>query len=165
MQRAPRRFAAALAFVVALAAATAVAKPETKVSEAVCAALRGKIVLSRGPVVGAASDKEMIAKLKAAQLRALSGTATDDGLAWRFHYTAFLEKTGSLALKVQFISGEKDRRFAAETAIPVADPGSGVAEGDLAIAESQGLERGKAYVLQIVNDKGETLAKTSAIFQ
>jgi hypothetical protein len=33
------------------------------------------------------------------------------------------------------------------------------------IGERPGLERGKAYLLQLVNGKGEVVAKTSAIFK
>jgi hypothetical protein len=138
---------------------------EAKLSDAVLAAFRGKIVLSRGPVAEGASDADTIAKLQAAQLRELTGTSTDDGLSWRFHYAAFLKKVGNLGLKLQFVSGEKDRRFATASAIPVLDPQSGVVQGDLSVGESQGLERGKAYVIQLVNDKGELVAKTSAIFK
>ena len=42
---------------------------------------------------------------------------------------------------------------------------SAVLTGDLSISERQGLERGKAYVVQLVNDKGEVVAKTSAILK
>jgi hypothetical protein len=136
-----------------------------KLSDAVVTAFRGKIVLTRGAVAAGANDAETIAKLQAAQLRELSGTSTDDGLSWRFHYTAFLKKVGNLGLKLQFFSGEKDRRFATASAIPVLDPQSEVVQGDFAVGESQGLERGKAYVIQLVNDKGELVAKTSAIFK
>jgi hypothetical protein len=138
---------------------------EAKLSDAVVAAFRGKIVVSRAAVAAVANDKDTIAKLRAAQLLELPGAPTDDGLAWRFHYAAFLKKVGNLGLKMQFISGEKDRRFAAETAIPILDPQSAVLQGDVSIGESQGLERGKAYVVQLVNDKGDVVAKTSAIFK
>jgi hypothetical protein len=163
MVRRPRSVAA---FTLTLAALLALgARAEAKLSDAVVAAFRGKIIVSRGPVAAGATDKETITKLRAAQLAELPGTPTDDGLTWRFHYAAFPKKLGSLGLKLQFISGEQDRRFAAETAIPIPDPQSAVLQGELAIGESQGLERGKAYVIQLVNDKGELLAKTSAILK
>jgi hypothetical protein len=157
------RLAVSIAGFVAVALALSVA--EAKVSDGVVAAFRGKIVLSRGPVAPGATDGESIAKLQAAQLRELTGLATDDGLSWHFHYAAFLKKTGNLGLKLQFVSGEKDRRFATASAIPIFDPQSAVVEGDFSVGESQGLERGKAYVIQLVNDKGELVAKTSAIFK
>jgi hypothetical protein len=122
-------------------------------------------VLSRAAVPGGASDKETIAKLKAAQLTELVGASTDDGEVWRFHYTAVLKKTGNVGLKLRYISGEQDRRTAAETAVPIPDVESPVLAGDLSIGERQGLERGKAYILQLVNDQGEVVAKTSAIFK
>lgn len=157
----PRRTAAALVVVLALVSAANAAE----LSEAVVAAFRGKIVLTRAAVAPAATDKETIAKLKAAQLPELTGKTTDEGQAWRFHYTAFLKKTGNEGLRVRFISGEKDGRFAAETSIPIPDVEAPVLTGDLSISESQGLSRGKAYVLQLVNDKGEVVAKTSAVFK
>src|SRR4051812_27522355 len=155
------RSAALTAVVAALVASTAQAEP----SDAVVAALRGKLIISRGPVAEGASDKETIAKLKAAQLAELAGKSTDEGESWRFHYTAFLKKTGNVGLRVRFISGEKDGRVATEVPIPIPDVESPVLTGDLSVSESQGLSRGKAYILQLVNDKGEVVAKASAIFK
>jgi hypothetical protein len=157
-----RRAAASLLVVLALPAVVATA---ADLSEAVVTAFRGKLVLTRAAVEPAASDKETIAKLKAAQLQELVGKATDEGQAWRFHYTAFLKKTGNVGLRVRFISGEKDGRFAAETSIPIPDVEAPVLTGDLSITESQGLSRGKAYLVQLVNDKNEVVAKTSAVFK
>jgi hypothetical protein len=159
----PRRLAASsLVIVLALASVTATA---AELSESVVSAFRGKIVLSRAAVEPGPSDKETTAKLKAAQLQELAGKATDEGQTWRFHYTAFLKKTGNVGLRVRFISGEKDGRFAAETSIPIPDVEAPVLTGDLSISESQGLSRGKAYLLQLVNDKNEVVAKTSAVFK
>jgi hypothetical protein len=158
-----RRPSAAVLVVAAYLAAAAVA--HAALSDAVVAAFRGKIVLSRGPIPEGASDKETIAKLKAAQLRELGSTTGPDGAVWRFHYTAFPKKLGDGGLKVQYISGEKDQRFAAESTIPVIDPQSGVLSGDLSMNENQGLSRGKAYVIQFVNDKDEVVAKASAVFK
>ena len=141
------------------------AAAQAKLSDAVIAAFRGKIVLSRAAVAPGPSDKETIAKLKAAQLTELAGTPTDDGQSWTFHYTAFLKKTGNGGLRLQFVSGEADRRFATETPIPITDEESDVLTGELTIGESRGLVRGKAYLLKLVNDKGDVVAKTSAIFK
>jgi hypothetical protein len=143
----------------------AIGAAQAALSDAVVAAFRGKIVLSRAAVAAGATDKETIAKLKAAQLTELAGSATDDGQSWSFHYTAFLKKTGNVGLKLQFVSGEQDRRFAAETGVPILDVDSPVISGDLTIGESRGLERGKAYQLKLVNDKGDVVAKASAIFK
>jgi hypothetical protein len=134
-------------------------------SDAVVAAFRGKIVLSRAAGTEGASDKETIAKLKAAQLTELVGTPTDDGQSWKFHYTAFLKKTGNVGLRLQFVSAEVDRRVATEVAIPIPDVESPVLSGDLTIGESRGLSRGKAYQLKLVNDKDEVVAKASATFK
>jgi hypothetical protein len=150
---------------VALLAVAFSAVARAELSDAVVAAFRGKLVLTRAAVPEGASDKETIAKLKAAQLTEIVGVPTDDGQAWRFHYTAFLKKTGNVGLKVRYVSGEQDRRQLAETAIPIPDVKSAVLTGELSIGEHQGLERGKAYMLQLVNDKGEIVAKTSAIFK
>jgi hypothetical protein len=140
-------------------------RAEARLSDAVAAAFRGKLVLTRAAVAEGATDKETIAKLKAAQVQELVGTPTDDGQSWTFHYAAFLKKTGNVALKLQFVSGEQDRRFAAETAIPIPDVDSPVLTGEVTIGETQGLSRGKAYVLKLVDDKGEVVAKTSAILR
>jgi hypothetical protein len=156
-----RSVAPALAVVFVLIATVA----EAQLSEAVVAAFRGKIVLTRAAVAPGASDKETLAKLRAAQLVEIAGASTDDGQVWRFHYTAFLKKAGNVALKLRYISGEQDRRTVTEIALPIPDVDSAVLTGDLSISERQGLERGKAYVLQLVNDKGEIVAKTSAIFK
>ena len=153
---------AALAFVLVLWVA---AVAQAQLAEGVVAAFRGKIVLTRAAVAPGANDKDTIAKLRAAQLAEIAGASTDDGQVWRFHYTAFLKKAGNVALKLRYISGEQDRRAVTETAVPILDVDSAVLSGDLSISERQGLERGKAYVLQLVNDKGEIVAKTSAILK
>jgi hypothetical protein len=157
------RLSGRAALLVALVAASAPA--QAALSDAVIAAFRGKVVLSRAAVAAGPTDKDTIAKLKAAQLTEIVGTPTDDGQSWTFHYTAFLKKAGNVALKLQFVSGEQDRRFATETAIPIPDVDSPVLSGELTVGESRGLSRGKAYQLKLVNDKGEVLAKTSAIFK
>ncbi|HEY2729920.1 MAG TPA: hypothetical protein VGK52_08250 [Polyangia bacterium] len=157
------RFAPLLSVAVVLVATVVAAQPQ--VSEAVVAAFRGKIVLSRDMVAPGASDKETIAKLKAAQLTTIVGLPTDDGQVWRFHYAAFLKKTGNLGLKLRYVSGEQDRRQDAESPIPIVDVASPVLTGELSMSERQGLVRGKVYFLQLVNDKGEVVAKTSAVFK
>jgi hypothetical protein len=159
-----RRSVAPVARVIVLVLLTA-AVAQAQPSEGVVAAFRGKIVLTRAAVAPGASDKDTIAKLRASQLAELAGASTDDGLVWRFHYAAFLKKAGNVALKLRYISGEQDRRAVTETAIPIPDVDSAVLTGDLSVSERQGLERGKAYVLQLVNDKGEIVAKASAIFK
>ncbi len=156
-----RSVAPALTVVFVLIATVA----QAQLPEAVVAAFRGKIVLTRAAVAPGASDKETIAKLRAAQLAEIVGASTDDGQVWRFHYAAFLKKAGNVALKMRYISGEQDRRTVTETAIPIPDVDSAVLTGDLSVSERQGLERGKAYVLQLLNDKGEIVAKASAIFK
>jgi len=158
----PTALAFALPFVAVLAVGPLA---RAALSDAVVAAFRGKIVLSRAAVAPGAADKDTIAKLKAAQLAEVVGTSTDDGEVWRFHYAAFLKKAGNVALKLRYVSGEQDRQQVAESVIPIPDVDSVVLTGDLTISERQGLERGKAYVLQLVNDKGDVVAKTSAIFK
>ncbi|HVU50418.1 MAG TPA: hypothetical protein VHL80_07010 [Polyangia bacterium] len=138
---------------------------EAKVGDAVVAAFKGKIVLSRAAVGEGANDKDTIARLKAAQLTELAGKPGDDGESWTFHYMAFLRKTGNVGLRLQFVSAELDRRLAAEIAIPIPDVDSPVLAGELTVGESRGLSRGKAYLLKLVNDKGEVVAKTSATFK
>jgi hypothetical protein len=155
----------ASALLLSLAVFAASARAEANFSDAVVAAFRGKIVLTRVAVAAGATDKETIAKLKAAQLQALVGTPTDDGQSWTFHYAAFLKTAGNVALKLQFVSGEQDGRLAAETAIPIPDVDSPALTGEVTIGETRGLTRGKAYLLKLVNDAGEVVAKTSAIFK
>jgi hypothetical protein len=138
---------------------------EAKLSDAVVAAFKGKIVLTRVAVAEGATDKDTIAKLKAAQLSELAGKPGDDGESWTFHYTAFLKKTGNVSLQLQFVSAELDGRLANETALPIPDVESPVLTGELTIGESRGLSRGKAYLLKLVNDKGDVVAKTSATFR
>jgi hypothetical protein len=158
-----RRGSVALATLVFIGLFALVA--QAKLSDAVVAAFKGKIVLTRAAVAEAASDKDTIAKLKAAQLTELAGKSGDDGQSWTFHYTAFLKKIGNVGLKLQFVSAEADGRLANETQIPIPDVELPVLAGDLTVGESRGLSRGKAYLLKLVNDKGEVIAKTSATFK
>ena len=157
----PRSFVALLVCLGSLVSAAASAK----LSDAVVAAFKGKLVVTRGAVAEGASDKETIARLKAAQISELAGSPGDEGQLWTFHYTAFLKKTGNVGLRLQFVSGEADGRLAAETSLPIVDVDNPVIEGNLTIGESRGLVRGKAYLLKVVNDKGDVVAKASAIFK
>jgi hypothetical protein len=159
----PSLVIASLFLVVALSAVAAATT--TTFPDAVVAAFRGKIVLSRGPLPKGASDKDTIAKIKAAQVAELTGTPGDEGQSWTFHYAVFPKKTGNVALKLQFVSGETDGRLAAETSLPILDVDSPALQGSLTIGEGRGLTRGKAYQLRVVNDKGEVVAKTSAILK
>jgi hypothetical protein len=154
------RLSAALLIVLALAGAA-----RAELSDAVVAAYKGKIIVSRAAVPEGENDKDTIAKLKAAQLAELAGKAGDEGQVWRFHYTAFLKKTGNVGLRLRFVSGEKDGRLAAEVPISIPDVEDPVLSGDMSVSESQGLSRGKAYLLQLANDKGEIVAKASAVFK
>ncbi len=63
------------------------------------------------------------------------------------------------------MSGEQDRRQDAESPIPIVDVASPVLTGELSVSERQGLVRGKVYFLQLVNDRGEVVAKASAVFK
>ena len=136
MLRRPRLVSPSLlALMICLSAGVA----RAALSDAVVAAFRGKLVLTRAAVPEGASDKDTIAKLKGAQLTEIVGASTDDGEVWRYHYTAFLKKTGNVGLKVRYVSGEQDRRTLAETAIPIPDVQSPVLAGDLSIGERQGL--------------------------
>ena len=75
-----RSVAPAALVIVVLTAAVATAQ----MSEAVVAAFRGKIVLTRAAVAPGATDKDTIAKLRAAQLAEIAGASNDDGQVWQY---------------------------------------------------------------------------------
>ena len=85
------------------------------------------------------NDKETIAKIKAAKLSALDGEVRDEVAYWSFHYTAFLSKTGSSRLKLEFYKG---KQLAADKTLDGVDPKSSVLSGDISINEDEGLAKG-----------------------
>lgn len=131
------------------------------VSKPVISAFKGQLVVTNEELPSGKNDKETIAKIKKAQLKELTGTASDDVTSWNFHYTAFLSKTGSKNLKMEFIKGDK---LAADKQLDGVDPKSSVLSGDITINEDEGLAKGNTYQVRLVS--GSTVvAKTSLIMK
>src|SRR4029079_15780220 len=76
-------------------------------SRGVISAFKGQLVISKGELPVGKNDKDTIAKIKKEQLKELTGQTSDDVTSWYFAYTAFLSKTGSKNLKMEFLKGGK----------------------------------------------------------
>ncbi len=147
------------AAVLALVTATGVAHAD--LSRGVISSFHGQLVLSKDELPEGKNDKETITKINAAKLSTVEGTKNDDVVFWNFHYTAFLTKTGSAALKLEFL---KDGKLAADQRLDGIDTKSGVLTGDIHINEDEGLAAGKTYTVQLVTSNDTVVAKSQVTF-
>lgn len=152
-----RRMMSAAALAVALVAVTTT-PVFAEFSKKVSSAFKGQLVVSKGDLPLGKNDKDTIAKIKKEQLKALTGTAQDDVTYWNFHYTAFLTKTGSSKLKLEFL---KNGKLAADQRLDGIDTKSPILVGDISINEDEGLNKGSVYTVQLVNGSGAVVAKTT----
>ena len=131
------------------------------VSKKVAATFSGQLVVTRGDVDLDSDDKAAIAALKAARLTEVVGARTaDDVQAWSFSYIAFLKKTGSTSINVEFLV---DNKLVANRRLEGVDPKSNVLQGELAISEDDGPSKGKTYtvnVVAVIKGKEITVATT-----
>ena len=72
-------------------------------SRGVISAFRGQFVVSKDELPEGKNDADTIKKIKAVMLKELTGTTNEDVTYWHFHYTAFLAKTGSTKLTMEFL--------------------------------------------------------------
>ncbi len=134
-------------------------------SRPVIAAFRGELVITKGDLPDGKNDKDTIAKIKAERLKELTGEARDDVVYWHFHYTAFLSKGGASQLKMEFYTNDKEKKFVADNRLDGVDPKSVVLSGDISINEDEGLLKGRAYTIKLVNDKDVVVASTPLVMK
>lgn len=154
-----------LAVVAALLFASAPASAD--LSRGVITAFRGQLIVSKGDLPDGKSgedgndskaDKETVAKIKAVQLKEITGTKNEELTSWHFHYTAFLTKTGNSALKLEFL---KNGKLAANQSLDGIDTKSPVLSGDVSINEDEGIATGKTYTVQLLTTNNVVVAKTT----
>jgi hypothetical protein len=146
---------AALAAVVLVAGGAA----HAELSKNVINSFRGQLVISKDELPEGKNDKETIAKIKAAQVHELVGTAKADVTAWHFHYSAFVAKGGVTTLKMMFYADGK--RYVADKRLDGVDPKSSMLTGDISIDEDEGLAKGKTYTIKLETDKEAVVAQTT----
>jgi hypothetical protein len=151
--------AAALAIALVVATTTVSFADMTK---GVISAFRGQLVISKGELPVGKNDKDTIAKIKKEQLKEITGQASEDVTSWYFSYTAFLTKTGSKNLKMEFLKGGK---LAADKQLDGIDPKSTVLTGEISINEDEGLAKGNTYQINFVNSSGAVVAKTTLLMK
>lgn len=152
-----RRMMSAAALAVAVVALTT--QPVfADFSKSVTNSFKNQIVISKGDLPVGKNDKDTVAKIKKEQLKEITGTKQEDVTGWYFHYTAFLSKTGSSKLKMEFLKGGK---LAADKQLDGVDPKSAVLTGEIGINEDEGLAKGNVYTIQLVNGSGAVVAKTT----
>ena len=135
------------------------------VSRGVISAFTGQIVLTKDDLPEGKNDKDTIAKIKAAQLKVVEGTDNDKVMYWHFKYTAFLTRTGSANLKLEFYTDDKDHKYVANQSLSGVDAKSNVLSGDISINEDEGLTKGKAYNVRLETEKDVVVAETKATFK
>jgi hypothetical protein len=147
MKRSPLVLIVALALT--LIAGTALAD----MSKKVISTFKGQILVTDRELAMSATDKETIADFKKARLKEIKGTPnSEDVQSWTFNYAAFLNKTGSTDLKLEFYLGDK---YVADQRLTDVDPKDPVLVGQITITEDDGPTKGKAYVLKLVAVKGD----------
>jgi hypothetical protein len=134
-------------------------------SRNVITAFRGELIITKGEIPEGKTEKDTIAKIKSERIKELTGEAKDDVVYWHFHYTAFLTKTGSSQLKMEFYTNDKDKKFVADNRLDGVDPKTAVLSGDISINEDEGLSKGKAYIIKLVNDKDVVVASTPLVMK
>jgi len=133
-----------------------------EMSKGVIGAFRGQLVISKGDLPDGKNDKETIQKIKGAKVTEVAGEPSGDVTRWHFHYTAFLNKTGSTALKMEFYKDGK--QYAADKRLDGIDPKSPILTGDISIDEDEGLAKGKSYVIKLVTANDAVVASTPLTF-
>ena len=141
-----------------LAVLCAASPASADLSRGVISSFRGQLVISKDELPEGKNDKETITKIKAAQLKELVGQENGEVTYWHFHYTAFLTKTGSQALKLEFLKDGKN--LSADQRLDGIDAKSSVLTGDISINEDEGLAKGKTYTIQLVTANDAVVAKT-----
>jgi hypothetical protein len=132
-------------------------------SKNVIAAFRGQIIVTKGELPEGKTEKETIAKIKAAKLGELKGEVNGDVKAWTFNYAAFLSKTGATALKLEFWKDGK--QYAADKSLSGVDPKSPILTGEITIDADENIDDGKSYVLKLVAGKDAVVATTTLIMK
>jgi hypothetical protein len=123
-------------------------------SKKVISTFKGKIVVTKAPVESAEDDKATVARINKDALKEVNGAQNaEDAWEWTFSYTAFLKKTGTSSLKLEFYDGGK---YVADKSLSGVDPKLTVLEGDVTISEDDGLAKGKKYTIKLVgSEKGK----------
>lgn len=147
------------AVIVVAVAVLASGVASAEISKNVIAAFRGQIVVTKGELPEGKNEKDTIAKIKAAKLTELQGQTNGDVKMWTFSYAAFLNKTGSSSLKLEF--WREGKQYAADKNLSGADPKSGVLTGEISIDEDENISPGKSYVLKLV--AGSTVLATTTL--
>src|SRR5664279_2732117 len=134
-------------------------------SRGVISAFTRQIVISKDELPEGKNDKETITKIKSLQLKELVGTSDAEITTWHFHYSAFLAKTGSSTLKLNFYTDDKDHRLSANQRLDGVDPKSSVLLGDISINEDEGLAKGRTYDIKLETDKDVVVAETKLVMK
>lgn len=136
---------------------------QAELSRNVIATFKGQLVISKQELSSGKNDKETIQKIKQEKLAELVGETRDDVTSWEFHYTAFLTKTGSTTLKMEFYRDGK--QYAADKRLDGIDPKSAALTGFISINEDEGLAKGKTYVIKLATDKNVVVAQTTLLMK
>lgn len=146
----------------AVIAPAVISTAEADVSKKVIAAFKGKMLVSDAPLQSSGDDKATIAAWKSKTTATIKGQQNgNDVQEWTFSYTAFLSKTGSSSLKLEFYDGDK---YSADRTLTGVDPKDPVLEGDITIDEDEGLTKGKKYTLKLVATvKGKETTVSTAV--
>lgn len=151
------------AAVIAAVAVLAGGVASADMSKAVIASFKGQFVVTKGELPEGKTDKDTIAKIKAAKLSEVSGEVSNDVKVWTFHYAAFLNKTGASALKLEF--WREGKQYAADKNLSGVDPKSALLTGEITIDEDENISPGKQYTLKLVAGSDSVVATTTLVMK
>jgi hypothetical protein len=160
-----RRLLSAAVLVAAAVAGGRSGIASADLSKVVIAAFKGELVITKGELPEAKTDKDTVAKIKTERIKELTGEAREDNVYWHFHYTAFLTKPGASLLKMEFHTNDKDKKFVADKRLEGVDPKATVLSGDISISDDDGLAKGTSYIIKLVNDKDAIVASTPLVMK
>jgi len=151
------------AVVVAAVAFTAGGIASADMSKNVIATFKGQLVITKGELPEGKTEKDTIAKIKAAKLGELKGEMNGDVKTWTFNYAAFLSKTGANALKLEFWKDGK--QYAADKSLSNVDPKSSLLTGEISIDADENIDDGKSYTLKLVAGKDSVVATATLVMK
>ena len=119
-------------------------------SQRVVAAYKGQIVVSLDPIEAQDNDKKTIDEIKKVRLKEIKGDPNGEKVVtWHFQYTAFLNKTVSGTIKLEFFDGD---HYVADRTLEGVNSKNAVISEQVEISEDDGPAKGKKYSLKLVID-------------
>jgi hypothetical protein len=163
--RARCRHAGAAAVLLAFLAGSMTAA-HADLSKGVQKAMKGQLIVTAEELaMPAGEDKAVIAALKKAGVKAVSGYRGGEGSnAWTFHFIAFMKKApGKGEVSLDFYTDDKEKLYVANKRLSGLDPKLALVASKVDISEEDGVKKGGRYMVKLsaeIGGKDTVLAET-----